>query len=305
VLAVDRRLLPLPLVAALLALPLLATACAAPAPGTFSPSTTGAATLQSDWRHTLQAVANVRAKPPSLPVVYLLGGSVARECIVSEASWAAAVRDAGGPAALTYDLASGDRTAGEDLKLVGKLPRVPSIVLISVNVGRFTRAPSTPSAKLPAPASRLPDWRQHRYSTPLSASAKKALVTKWMQSRYPLFKQYYSYNLGRLEQLIKACQAKGLRPVLLDLPRNREIIGAAMDAPVTRYHRSCHVLADTYGIPWVNFAAAAKLVNRDFYDLWHLIRTGRAKWQPLLAARTAALLDKYGMGSSPTPTTSP
>ena len=304
-LGVDRRLQSLPLAAALLALALLATACAAPAPGTFGPSKVGAATVQSDWQHTLRVVANVRAKPPSLPVVYLLGGSVARECIISEASWAAAVREAGGPAALTYDLASGDRSAAEDLALVRELPRVPSIVLISVNVGRFTRAPSAPSIRLPAPSSRLPAWRQHRYSNPLSPSAKKAQVTTWMQRRYPLFVRYYSFNLGRLEQLIKACQAKGLRPVLLDLPRNREIIGAAMDAPVTRYHRSCQALADKYGIPWVNFVAAAKLANRDFRDLWHLIGTGRAKWQSLLAAKTAALLDKYGMGSSPTRTASP
>lgn len=304
-LAVDRRFLPLPLIVALLALALLAAACAAPPPGTFSPSKAGAATLQTDWQHTLQVVANVKSKPPSRPVVYLLGGSVARESIVSEASWAAAVRAAGGPAALTYDLASGDRSTAEDLMLVRELPRVPSIVLISVNVGRFTRAPSTSSIKLSAPSSRLPRWRQHRYSTPLSVAAKKAEVTRWMQRRYPLFQRHYTYNLGKLEQLIKVCRAKGFRPVLLDLPRNREIIGAAMDAPVTRYHRSCQALAERYGIPWINFVAAARLANRDFRDLWHLIGTGRAKWQPLLATKTAALIDKYGMGSSPTPTRSP
>jgi hypothetical protein len=298
---VDRRLAALPLATVLLALTLLVAACAAPAPGNFRSSAAGAATLQTDWRHTLQVVANVRAKPPSLPVVYLLGGSVARECVVSEASWAAAVRDAGGPAALTYDLASGDRSTAVDLELVRKLPSVPSIVFISVNVGRFTRAPAAPSIRLPAPTSRLPRWRQHRYSTLLSVAAKKAQVTSWMQRRYPLFKRYYSYNLTELERLIKACRAKGLRPVLLDLPRNREIIGAAMDAPVSRYHRGCQALADKYRIPWVNFVTPAKLTNPDFRDLWHLIATGRVKWQRLLAARTAALLDKYGMSSATAP----
>ena len=315
-LRVDRRRLRLCALAAVTVVTaLVAAACAAPAPGVYSPSTGGASAAaggapagtaaQNDWRHTLQVVANVRAKPPDVPVVYLLGGSVARECLPSEASWAAAVRDAGGPAALTYILASGDRTTAQDLKLVAALPEVPTIVFISVNVGRFTRAPSTPTISLPAPNEPLPAWSQHRYSTALSLAAKKALVRTWMQRRYPLFKQHYTYNLGMLEKLIKAAKAKGFHPVLLDLPRDTAVIGSAMDAPVGRYHRSCRALATRQGIPWVNFVAAAKLRNGDFYDLWHLIKPGRAKWQPLLAGKTAALLEKYDMAASPTPSASP
>ena len=241
-----------------------------------------------------------------MPVVYLLGGSVARECLPSEASWAAAVQDAGGPAALTYILASRNRTTAQDLKLVAALPEVPTIVFISVNVGRFTPAPSTPpTISLPAPSEPLPAWSQHKYSTALSLAAKKALVRTWMQRRYPLFKQHYTYNLGMLEKLIKAAKAKGFHPVLLDLPRDTAVIGSAMDTPVGRYQRSCRALAARYGIPWVNFVSAAKLHNGDFYDLWHLIKPGRAKWQPLLAAETAALLEKYDMAAPPTPPPSP
>ena len=60
----------------------------------------------------------------------------------------------------------------------------------------------------------------------------------------------------------------------------------------------------------MSFVSAAKLHNGDFYDLWHLIKPGRAKWQPLLAAKTAALLEKYGHGRStdagrPPPSASP
>lgn len=298
---------------------LAAAACASP-PGDPVPSITGApsggggaapggdssvAAAESDWQHTLQVIANLRAKRPSQPVVYLLGGSVARECIPSEASWAGAVQAAGAPAALTYDLGSRNRTTAQDLKLVAKLPDVPTILFIGMNVGRFTPAPSSPTVTLPAPKEPLPAWQQHRYSTAVSLGVKQSLLERWLTRRYPLFKQHYTYNLGMLEKLIKAAKARGFHPVLLDLPRNTAVIGSKMDGPVGRYHRSCRSLAAEYDIPWVDFVSAAKLANRDFYDLWHLIRTGRLKWQPLLAARTATLLDEYEMGATPSPSPSP
>ncbi len=324
------RLLLSLLLAALAASALFTTAaCAAPAPSPLPPTLGGSATsggtgaatsgapttatspvaaggVQSDWQHTVQVIANLRAAPPGRPVVYLLGGSVARECTISEASWAAAVRNAGGPAALTFDLASSNRTTAQDVQLVAKMPAgVPTIVLIGMNVGRFTPAPSTPSFRLPAPVDPLPAWQQHKYSTLLPRATKRALVTKWMQRRYPLFKQHYTYNLGQLEKLIKACKAKGFHPVLFDLPRDLPVIGTKMDAPVNRYHRSCAALATKYRIPFVDFEKRAGLINGDFYDLWHLIKPGRAKWQPLLAKRTAALLLKYGMGATSSTSPSP
>ena len=259
VLGVDRRRLKLwALAAVTVVTALFAAACTTPAPGAYSPSAGGAsaaagapagAAAQSDWRHTLQVVANVRADPPTVPVVYLLGGSVARECVPSEASWAAAVKAAGGPAALTYDLGSRNRTSAQDLKLVAQMPAIPTILLIGVNVGRFTQAPSTPTITLPEPTASTPPWDQHHYSTALSSAKKKSLVSQWMQRRYPLFKQHFSDDLGTLEKLVKAAKAKGFHPVLLDLPRNTAIIGSAMDAPVGRYHRACADLARKYAHP--------------------------------------------------------
>ena len=43
----------------------------------------------------------------------------------------------------------------------------------------------------------------------------------------------------------------------------------------------------------MSFVSAAKLPNRDFYDLWHLVEPGRTVWQGLLSAKTAALLKAY------------
>jgi hypothetical protein len=47
-----------------------------------------------------------------------------------------------------------------------------------------------------------------------------------------------------------------------------------------------------YGAPWVPLLTA-KLPDKDFYDLWHLVEPGRDVWQALLSAEAAALLKTY------------
>ena len=97
-----------------------------------------------------------------------------------------------------------------------------------------------------------------------------------------------------LDTLIRACRARGYRPVLFELPRDTAVIGSSLGAPTTRYRDKCKALAARYHVPWVSFVSAAKLPNQDFYDLWHLVEPGRTVWQNLLSAKTAALLKAYG-----------
>jgi hypothetical protein len=258
------------------------------------------ATPARDWRHTLQVVANLRSAPPATPLVILLGGSAARECVGSDARWAAQVVRLGGPPVVTYDLGSSNQTFAQDLKLVGKLPAAPTIAFIGVNLGRFTPSPSDPTVGLPAPAPISAGYDPHRYSSKyiLSAARKRQILRDWLARRYAVFQQNYSSNRVVLRQLIAACLARGFYPVLLDLPRNNAIIRHAFDRPVTRYHASCEALATRYHVPFLNFVREARLVNRDFYDLWHLVEPGRAKWQRLLSARTVGQLAKHDLGGS-------
>ena len=253
-----------------------------------------------DWQHTLQVVANLRGTPPTTPLVILLGGSAARECVISDARWAAQVERLGGPPVAAHDLGSRNRTFSQDLKLVALLPRVPTVVFIGISVGRFTRAPSDPIVRLPAPAPIPSNYDPHRYSSRsiLSAARKRQMTREWLSGRYPLFQEHYSANLGVLRQLIVACQEKGFYPVLLDLPRNRAIIGHALDKPVTRYHGSCEALATRYHVPFLDFVREARLVNSDFYDIWHLVEPGRVKWQRILSARTVSQLARHDLGPS-------
>ena len=267
----------------------------------MAPSATAAATLAAgggdDWTHVLQVVANLKAQSPAKPVVCLLGGSAARESTISDASWAAQVKKLGGPSVAAYNLGSRNRTLAQDVKIVQALPEMPGIVYIGINVGRFTAPPSHPTLDLPEPTQTLPPYRQHQYSQSkiLSVAKKQALLSDWLAKRYPAFKKNYASNLKTLEQLLAACQDRGLRPVLFELPRNTAIAGHALDAPVARYTSSCRALAKKHDVPWVSLVSKAHLPNADFYDLWHLVEPGRTVWQQLLSTETAELLKTYGM----------
>jgi len=292
----------------LLAIAALLGACSAPA-ATSRAAATGVAPGSSDagggsdWAHVLQVVANLKAQPPAAPLVCLLGGSAARESTIDDASWSRQVTTLGGPPVVAYNLGSRNRTLAQDVELVRALPKTPGIIYIGINVGRFTAPPSHPTLDLPEPTQSLPPYRQHQYSQSkiLSVARKRALLAAWLAKRYPEFKKNYASNFKTLEQLLVACKDRGLRPVLLELPRDTAIVGHALDAPVARYTSGCRTLAKKHGIPWVSFVRAARLPNADFYDLWHLVEPGRTVWQRFLSANTVDLLEKYGMDADAGP----
>ena len=87
------------------------------------------------------------------------------------------------------------------------------------------------------------------------------------------------------------------------------VIGDAFYRPIQRYHQGCRALAKEYNVPFVNFILEAHLLNRDFYDLGHLVEPGRVKFQRLLSDTTVRLLKRYDMVppvyETPTPSASP
>lgn len=301
--------------ACLLVVAALLGACSAQATTGGVPATDGAPVSASvsatsadagggnDWAHVLQVVANLKAQPPGKPVVVLFGGSAARESTISDSSWRSQIEVKGGPATAAYNLGARNRTLAQNVAIVQALPKVPTIVYIGINLGAFTSAQKTATISLPKPVTPLPAYKQHSYSQSkiLSVAKKKALLRDWLAKRYPVFKRNYDTSAGVLEKLVKVCRQSGMRPVLFELPRNTAIIGHQLDAPVSRYRKTCQALAKKYDIPYVSFVAQAKLPNSSFYDLWHLVEPGRTVWQKLLSAKTVALLEKYDMAGGATP----
>lgn len=293
------RLLPAHLAApaAVLLVALALLALAGPAAAIYRPG--------DDWRHIETTLKALDRRPPRTPVVYLLGGSAARECITTEPNWSAQIAALGGGRVRALDFGSASQAFKNDLTIVRAAPAVPSIVLIGLNVGRYTTIPPRDATRAVAPPARAGSvYDPHRFHVgdQLSDAAKRGIVSTWMRVKYPRFRQRYAGNAAVLRELIALCLERGFYPVLVELPLNLRIVGHTWDAPRARYQRGARAAAVAYGIPYEDFIARARLVNSDFVDLSHLVPPGRAKYQRRLSRLVVAKLKQYGLtgrGSAP------
>ena len=286
------RLLPARLVAPVAAVLLAALALlalAGPAAALYRPG--------DDWRHIESTLAALNRRPPSSPVVYLLGGSAARECITSELDWSGQIAALGGGRVRAVDFGSSSQAFKHDLTIVRAAPAVPSIVLIGLNVGRYTSIPPKDVVRSAAPLARGSVYDPHRFHTgdQLSDAAKRAIVSQWMVVKYPRFRDRYAGNSAVLRELIALCQERGFSPMLVELPLNLRIVGHAWDAPRGRYRRGARAAAAAYGIPYEDLVAGIGLVSSDFVDVSHLVEPGRVKYQRRLSRLVVAKLKQYGL----------
>ena len=252
------------------------------------------------WTHIFQVIDKLNARPPKVPVVYLLGGSSAVDSTISDKSWAAQVRRLDHRRVRTYNFGSTTQTYAQDIIVVNHLPALPSIVLIGVNLGRYTAyAPHTYARAWPAgiPSAGGSSAQGRGVKVVLTNAQKTQYVRAWLKIRYPLFKQNFAGNTAQLELLIAMCQTRGLHPVLLELPLNLPMVRHALDKPRNMYRDSCRALAKKYGIPKLNFLRKVHLVSSDFADLFHLVEPGRVKWQLKLSKTVVSLLERYDMDS--------
>jgi hypothetical protein len=247
------------------------------------------------WRHALQVIANLREHPVRRPLVLLLGDSTTREATISDASLRRAISKASGRRVAAYDLASTNAGFNKDSALVPFIPNKRTVVFICVNLIRFI-APGQPEIPVTLPpAAPFVPFEQHLYdeSNILSPSQKQIGVTFWRKTYFPVFYARVAENMASLDQLIASCKARGLHPVLLESARDTAAIGTAWDAPLRRSHAGCVALAAKYRIPYADFVRRARFVTSDFFDLWHAVQPGRAKYQKRLAARAGRLIDRY------------
>jgi hypothetical protein len=302
-----------PLTAALLTATVLAmlaqAACAGPlgasasppshtaSGGRTSPAAAGTTAPVGDLTHIKQVQAYLK-HPASLraPLVYYLGDSTVRESVVSEVALERAISAAtpAPRASEPFVLASRNQTFPLDQLITEGLPSQPALVVIGVGLSRFTNPPATHPGLGPAvgATTALSPWAMHKYSASqvLSVPAKRALVQKWLAKRYPLFQKNEPRALVRLKALVQACQGRGWKVVLVDMPTNTTIIGHAFDAAKARYRADCQRLAASLGIAYLRFSDGLGLGNADFYDLIHMVGDGRTRFQRRLAAALAGRL---------------
>jgi hypothetical protein len=301
--------------ACLAALVLLAAACggsaagatvqpaaSSPAPPAPSPSAASPAALTygtvGDWAHEWQMVRRLNAVPPKGLVVYYIGDSTARESIVSDSSWAADIRRLGGPPARTVSLTGHDQSFAMDLSLVSALPSTPVIALIGVGLSRMLFDPTAPmpsrseggqplsdGSAPPSGAAAEAGWVRHHYDgrRPYTFSQQRSIARRWIRWHAKEFRDNRAPNLADLGKLIALCKAKGLRPVLVDMPFNLAAGGDILARPRAVYRNACLRLARRHGIHYASFLHALDLPSSDFWDNAHLLRAGYMRWQRQLA----------------------
>ena len=251
-----------------------------------------------DWRHVESTLKELNRRPPSVPVVVLLGGSAARECITTEPAWSAQIAALGGGRVRALNFGSSSQAFKNGLTIVNALPAVPTIVLIGLNVGRYTSIPPEQAVAAASPVARGAGvYDSHRFHSgqQLSDAAKRGIVRTWLAVKYPRFKARYAGNAVVLRELIALCQDKGFYPVLVELPLNLRIVRHSWDAARDRYRRGARSAAGAYGIPYDDFVARIGLVSGDFVDVAHLVEPGRAKYQRRLSRVVVTRLRQYGL----------
>jgi len=101
--------------------------------------------------------------PPKLPTVYLVGGSSAREAIVSGAALAADVRRLGGPRIEAWNMGSIRQTFAQSLAIADTIPADDAWIVIGINVGRFAGDPETTTGQAVGKGLLLKSDYLHRY----------------------------------------------------------------------------------------------------------------------------------------------
>jgi hypothetical protein len=123
-----------------------------------------------------------------------------------------------------------------------------------------------------------------------SPLGKRRNVLYVLKEDVRLYRLNSAYNLAMLEEILKLARERGFSVALYDQPLNASAAGPDWAGVVPAYRAASRGLARKYGVAYLHIERAVKLTDADFADLFHLLASGRAKWQPEMARQLAAAL---------------
>jgi len=115
----------------------------------------------------------------------------------------------------------------------------------------------------------------------------------------PLYAENGAYNLGMLEEVLRLARDRGLSVVLFDQPLNHHVADPTWGGVVPDYRRKVRALAAEYDVAYLDVQQRIALEDEDFGDIYHLLGSGRLKWQPVLARQLADALALERIAGAP------
>ncbi len=101
-----------------------------------------------DYVHVSYRIVELKRTPPTMPVVYLFGGSGTMEMTRSESGLAQAISADGGASVGVVNLATHKESMGETLALIDNLPRGRGLLAIGLSPNRLIAAPDDDAGQL-------------------------------------------------------------------------------------------------------------------------------------------------------------
>lgn len=132
----------------------------------------------------------------------------------------------------------------------------------------------------------------HFTNTVASLAAKKAGAPVELAREEPQYAANSAYNLALLGDVVHLGRAKGYQVAFYQQPLAPEASGPAWDAYLATYRADVTATAHRLGVPEIDVQSRAGLSEDDFFDMFHLVNSGRDKWSPLLAAGLARILER-------------
>ena len=224
----------------------------------------------ADWKHVGVVLGYLDQTPPQLPIVTLLGGSAARECTISDADWRAEIGEMGGGDVLAFNLGATNQSFDDNIGMVENMPKAPALVLIGINLGRYTRSATKPYEPPTVPEDltlgQVDDYPQHRFdSHHIMPDERKLerLIRLLVRRAAGLLRRELRLQLG--------APARPARPLRAARLRGRAVQPAAEPAdgrrpPASsqreRYRKDCQAAAEAYDVPYVDFVADVPFVSQ-------------------------------------------
>lgn len=138
-------------------------------------------------------------------------------------------------------------------------------------------------------------YQRHRYDArgALPLATKQAMVPRFSQGIGAPGGPFYTsfdFNVALLQRCVAIARAKGYEVLLMQDPLNTTACGTAYAPYVAKYEPEVQRIVRTQKAHYVDLNRSVTLVDGDFFDLFHLLGSGREKWTAALGGSLAEIV---------------